>query len=198
MNTRPRRARRSSMIRSMSGSRWLRTGATMARMMRGETGLGPGPMQKALDVGQWGVGHGDQLTVRASARVESVSNRPRMRRRPSSSIGGQRPAWLPTPVARERHRRLQAGDAESGGDRRRERRQRLLQRQRLVVAPRARQLVEPHAQIGHDVGDGHDRAARRRPSGWRRASARCRRRRGSRAARARRDRRRRRRRRSIP
>ena len=86
----------------MSGSRWLRTGATIARMTRGETGLGPGPEQEALDVGQWGVGHGGQLTVRASARVDSVSNRPRMRRRPSSSSGGERPPRLPAPVARER------------------------------------------------------------------------------------------------
>jgi hypothetical protein len=40
---RARRSRTSSRMRTIAGSRWLRTGFAMARMTRAETGLGPGP-----------------------------------------------------------------------------------------------------------------------------------------------------------
>ena len=45
-NMRPRRARTSSRVTIISGSRWLSTGACMARMIRGATGLGPGPSSR--------------------------------------------------------------------------------------------------------------------------------------------------------
>src|SRR5207247_3603633 len=40
------RARTSSRLAIMSGSRWRRTGAAIARITRGETGLGPGPSSR--------------------------------------------------------------------------------------------------------------------------------------------------------
>src|SRR5215510_14927516 len=87
--TRPSRARTSSRIASRSGSRWLSTGADIARITRGATGLGPGPSSRRSDVVErWG-------------GIEEHAN-------PFHGIGGERRERRPR-LARVKAREVESG-----------------------------------------------------------------------------------------
>ena len=78
-NTRCKDARTSSSIGTKSGSRWLSTGAAIARMTRGVMRLGPGPSRmRSVDgsgMVSWSAGHGRPMSVneRRAARLAEIS-----------------------------------------------------------------------------------------------------------------------------
>src|SRR3954471_23854304 len=137
-NTRPSRARTSSRIAIISGSRWLSTGADMARITRGATGLGPGPSSKRSMVGG----------------MEKRSN-------PFSGVRGKRQERRTRIAARQSRkieRALEAGNAESSRDRARERHHPMLDRPRLVDAAGAHERKQLEAGAGHQRGGRDDPA----------------------------------------
>jgi hypothetical protein len=154
-NSQARRPRISSRIRIISGSRWLRTGAPIASMMRGATGLGPGPRSRrsgmlmrvagALERGP------DLVDRRAVGRSE---------RRPRRAAG----------IAGEIHRGLQARHTVDARHEPRDGREPALQLARLGVPSGAHGLVKGHAELRRDAG--HRQDAARRPEAERRVERR--------------------------
>src|SRR5262245_7286187 len=141
----PRRARMSSRIAIISGSRWLSTGALIASMTRGATGLGPGPRRSrsvTCDVDTDGIEQcPDLLDGVAGERTE---RRPRQAAVHPGQVEGN----------------LQTGNPEARGDGSRERREPLLTLERFREPSRARVLEEFQAEVGRDAGDGEDCALR--------------------------------------
>src|SRR5205085_2135349 len=123
-NVAPSRDRMSSRIAIMSGSRWLRTGAAIARMMREATGLGPGPRSRRSVCGSM---------QQRPYLLETIRRERRERR-----------ARIAARIAGKLHRRLQPRDTETRRHRARDRRQPLLHRERLGVTlcPRERKQLE--------------------------------------------------------
>ena len=157
-NVPSRRARMSSRIAIISGSRWLSTGADMARMTRADTGLGPGPssnVRMSLT--------GNCRCSRTGWTFESVTGLDAWRLGPAPSLGvsGTSGARGSPPVKPARSiAALRPGDAEPGRDERGERRQPPLQVARLAVTAGAKVLVQPHAERRQHARDREDGARR--------------------------------------
>src|SRR6185436_20107175 len=144
------RERISSRIAIIAGSRWLSTGAAIARMMRSATGLGPGPSsRRSAACGIRGI---DACGIEQAPDLLHAFARQRRERR----------AWLATGEAAQVHGGLQAGDAEAAGDGAGERRQPLLAVERLREASLPRVLEQLEAQLGRDAGDGENGPLRTR------------------------------------
>ena len=122
--------------------------------------LGPGPSRRRSDEGSGIICPEDTAAELSYATTPSAANCPRIVSTICGVAGRQRPPGQAADVARHLHRRLQSRRAVGRRHRLGERRDPALQRQRLGVAARHGEVVQPHHQVrdharrADDAADG--------------------------------------------